>query len=547
MYSNANYYYKSVNKSRSSSLSNLSDDFLNEEISKDDPMYDFKEAAKKVMMSAPYCKCVMANIKTEEVYAASSDVGEMIYSYQKTEQRFQVFVKYDGHEKTYTVKGYDKDGNPFEKDIDPNDVDPEYADFPEFSALCMYFEQSETTAGFLADDSFDSDDILEKMNYLEKVNELRNEDGSEEKEEVADYAKKLFRKLRLMFYSTEDLAKELKEDKDWREMTDDEWDDLLGGMDQYIEAYKERIKQLREMQEEAIQKAAMSASSDIKTEAAASAAMNVAAGASPDGGSTESGEDESDWTKNLKTDDKVILNEAKAAQETETKAMSKYEEVMLTHKTTVGTTKTDGVTESASVEDDENGNAVWIITAYTEDGIISKKMQDGKVISSWSMEYSNPGDAKRVWDFLASFDENADLKFAGSKEFWERFLSDNLDGNQLFAAHREAFDKAAPNAPAKVKKAWMDAARETGYLEGGMMKHISPLVVRQATNTMKGINNPQNVFGDSVESALQTAKELLYDLENPLEPYNNQSESVRMYKEQEKDFYRKFIEKLEQL
>ena len=547
MYSNANYYYKSVTKSRSSSLSNLSDDFLNEEISKDDPMYDFKEAAKKAMMSAPYCKCIMANIKTEEVYAAGSDDGEMIYSYQKTEQSFQVFVKYDGREKTYTVKGYDKDGNPFEKDIDPNEVDPEYADFPEFSALCMYFEQSETTAGFLADDSFDSDDILEKMNYLEKVNELRNEDGSEEKEEVADYAKKLFRKLRLMFYSTEDLAKELKEDKDWREMTDDEWDDLLGGMDQYIEAYKERIKQLREMQEEAIQKAAMSASSDTKTEAAASAAMNVAAGASPDGESTESEEDESDWTKNLKTDDKVILNEAKAAQETEAKAMSKYEEVMLTDKTTVGTTKTDGVTGSASVEDDENGNAVWIITAYTEDGIISKKMQDGKVISSWSMEYSNPGDAKRVWDFLASFDENADLKFAGSKEFWERFLSDNLDGNQLFAAHGEVFDKAAPNAPANVKKAWMDAARETGYLEGGMMKHISQLVVRQATNTMKGIDNPQNVFGDSVESALQTVRELLYNLENPLEPYNDQSESVRMYKEQEKDFYRKFIEKLEQL
>lgn len=47
MYSNANYYYKPVTKSRSSSFSNLSDDFLNEEISKDDPMYDFKEAAKK--------------------------------------------------------------------------------------------------------------------------------------------------------------------------------------------------------------------------------------------------------------------------------------------------------------------------------------------------------------------------------------------------------------------------------------------------------------------------------------------------------------------
>lgn len=47
MYSNANYYYKPVTKSRSSSFSNLSDNLLNEEISKDNPMYDFKEAAKK--------------------------------------------------------------------------------------------------------------------------------------------------------------------------------------------------------------------------------------------------------------------------------------------------------------------------------------------------------------------------------------------------------------------------------------------------------------------------------------------------------------------
>lgn len=172
--SSSSYYYKCITKSRSGSLSNLSDDFVNQKISDDDPMHDFKEAARKVITSAPYCKCIVANIKTEELYASENESGEMMYSYEKTEQSLQIFIKYDGHDKTYTVKGYDKDGNLFEKDINPEDVDPEYADFPEFSALCMYFEQTEETAEFLEDDYFDTDDILEKMDYLEKINNLKN-------------------------------------------------------------------------------------------------------------------------------------------------------------------------------------------------------------------------------------------------------------------------------------------------------------------------------------------------------------------------------------
>ena len=127
------------------------------------------------------------------------------------------------------------------------------------------------------------------------------------------------------------------------------------------------------------------------------------------------------------------------------------------------------------------------------------------------------------------------------------FLSENLEANSLYAAHADAFDKAAPNAPAIVKSAWMDAAKESGYLEGGQMKHISQLLVRQVINRENGVKDYQNVFGDSVASALQAAKELLYDLENPLTPDGNRSESARMYREQEKEFYKKFIEKLEEI
>lgn len=47
------------------------------------------------------------------------------------------------------------------------------------------------------------------------------------------------------------------------------------------------------------------------------------------------------------------------------------------------------------------------------------------------MKYKNPEDAEKVWDFLARFDKDADLKFAGSKEFWENFLSEDADVEKL--------------------------------------------------------------------------------------------------------------------
>lgn len=51
--------------------------------------------------------------------------------------------------------------------------------------------------------------------------------------------------------------------------------------------------------------------------------------------------------------------------------------------------------------------------------------------------------------------------------------------------------------------------------------------------------------GGSVASALQAARQMLYDLENPLMPDNQHSEDVIKYRELEKEFYRVFIEKLE--
>ena len=42
-------------------------------------------------------------------------------------------------------------------------------------------------------------------------------------------------------------AQELKEDKDWRHMTDSEWGKLLSGFDKYIDTVKEQIKEMESM------------------------------------------------------------------------------------------------------------------------------------------------------------------------------------------------------------------------------------------------------------------------------------------------------------
>ncbi len=60
-------------------------------------------------------------------------------------------------------------------------------------------------------------------------------------------------------------------------MTDEEWDKMLEGVDEYIDAFKERLSQLKEMQDEAAQKAALEADSDMRATAASSAVFSAAA------------------------------------------------------------------------------------------------------------------------------------------------------------------------------------------------------------------------------------------------------------------------------
>ena len=88
----------------------------------------------------------------------------------------------------------------------------------------------------------------------------------------------LFREAVQKFHDDNQLtAQELKEEKDWREMTDEEWDKMLEGVDEYIDAFKERLRLLKEMQDEAAQKAVLEADSDMRATAASEAVLSAAA------------------------------------------------------------------------------------------------------------------------------------------------------------------------------------------------------------------------------------------------------------------------------
>lgn len=112
------------------------------------------------------------------------------------------------------------------------------------------------------------------------------------------------------------------------------------------------------------------------------------------------------------------------------------------------------------------------------------------------------------------------------------------------------FSRFAPNAPNEVRQAFMESAEETGYYEysgNAKMNHISQLLVHQIENRQNGVANYTDVFGSTIASVLQAAREILYDLENPLMPISRRGENAAKYIEQEKEYYISFIEKLEAL
>ena len=384
-YNNSSYFFAAVSKSRGAG--DMGNDFSFGGLLERDS-YDTTELRPRenALPSTPYTRIITANIKTEEMTATIASNGEMIYSYSASEQSFQICIESDGENKTYKITGIDKDGNPFEKEFDPYEVDPENADLPEFSALCMYIQQTDETADLLADDYFKTDDILEKRNYFGLLSGFANTSIYDRMQSMLDCANRLLEeigkimdvragieavtgsfKMQMLTLDIENMdekdlpdvtaadllalfeennkmtSQDLKDSDDWRTMSDDEWDKMLEGIDKFIDAFRERIREMIRKQQEAALKAASEAPAELRSVAASQAALDVATNGFFGGETSETedetetepitGEDpgvdhENNWTRKLKTDDQTILRTAKAAQEMESKALQRMEEFL---------------------------------------------------------------------------------------------------------------------------------------------------------------------------------------------------------------------------
>lgn len=244
--------------------------------------------------------------------------------------------------------------------------------------------------------------------------ELENE-ATGERYSVADLIEMLKQQYEL---TADDL-----EEKDWRDMSDKEWEKLLNSFDQNIDAIKDKIRKLKEVQDEAASKAAANAPAGQKANAASSAAQSAAANGFASDVKTEDEEwiEENSWTYDMKTEDQTILHKAAIANEKAQDSLSKSQELMLTGDTTEGVSKTEGATESASC-DDESGEKVWTVTAYTEQGIMCKEFKDGVGTLLWQIDFKNPTDYNKVMDYLDNEKEEDILKYARDKEFWEKLI-----------------------------------------------------------------------------------------------------------------------------
>ena len=114
----------------------------------------------------------------------------------------------------------------------------------------------------------------------------------------------------------------------------------------------------------------------------------------------------------------------------------------------------------------------------------------------------------------------------------------------------KAFEMVGPNAPQDVKDAWMKAAKEVnangvGIRGNRMMSHISQMMVQRLNKQLKGETGNFDILGNTVGSAIQAMKKVLYDLEHPV-VYTSRSIEVQQARIKEGEFYRAFLEKLEQ-
>ena len=386
-YSSTSFYYATSNRSKGNNLGNESTfGFLPEKDSQQTNIATTSNKTSVATTGVAYSRYSTANIRYEELLAAQSahveqnDYPDIAGAISEELSSEKVTEKTEPEE-TVTplgfgfanagMMGYGMSAALVEKpgcddtiirvklatgsgdetiDVNLSNFDPKNATAVEMFAYCQYMDATGEgvnskwgswnamkgiTSPYDGCDFGSLDNIMnKKMNWSDKLAKSQTNWIDPKTNEIIMSPADLIKLLEEAHKLT---AKELKEEKDWRDMSDEEWDKMLEGIDKYIESYKERLRQMKEMQEEAASKAAMEAEPGNEALAASAAALAVASGFGGEGPTdaetsenempTREGDHEKNWTKKLETDDQTILMTAKEAQKMEKMAQRKIEDI----------------------------------------------------------------------------------------------------------------------------------------------------------------------------------------------------------------------------
>ncbi len=166
--------------------------------------------------------------------------------------------------------------------------------------------------------------------------------------------------------------------------------------------------------------------------------------------------------------------------------------------------------------------------------------------NNWSYGEQHTDYNRKGGDIQGTFADAVSKAGIEGKEF-----GTEADGGTKKTARQyreQIFDQIAPNAPQKVRQAWLDAADVAGVdgmgvSNSGKLSHISQLMVRSLEKGYRD-NGVCDLLGNSVQSAICAAKEALYSLEHPLGPSQGRTAEQIENRMKEKLFYQEFLKRL---
>ncbi len=156
--------------------------------------------------------------------------------------------------------------------------------------------------------------------------------------------------------------------------------------------------------------------------------------------------------------------------------------------------------------------------------------------------------------YQAGYTNKQVAKSEAGKSFAEIASQKVAEADKQYCMDRAfaAFDTIGAYAPDEVKQAWMEASEETGsngfsITSDGKHFHIPKLLVQHAIRWYNGEVDPDNILGNSVESAIRVAEKALYDIDHPFSGSPAKSIEVQQETMKERAFYVAFLEKLQKL